>query len=54
MKELGDWNLKHKKSKTISSRVDVFKNFPEMDVFCFKSAAIIAVYQFLQWLINSV
>ena len=36
---------KKKKSKTISSRVDVFNNFTEMDIFCIKSAAIIAVYQ---------
>ena len=42
---IGDWNRKDKKSKTISSRVDVFKNLTEMDMFCFKSAAIIAVYQ---------
>ena len=42
---IGDWNHKHKKSKTISSRVDVFKYLTEMDIFCFKSAAIIAVYQ---------
>ena len=42
---IGDWNHKHKKSKTISSRVDAFKNLTEMDIFCFKSAAIIAVYQ---------
>ena len=32
-------------SKTISSMVDVFKNLTEMDIFCFKSAAIIAGYQ---------
>ena len=44
---IGDWNRKHKKSKTISSRVDVFKNLTEMDIFCFKSAAIIVVYQIL-------
>ena len=43
--QIGDWNRKHKKSKTISSRVDVFKNLTEMDIFCFKSAAIIAVNQ---------
>ena len=42
---IGDWNRKHIISKTISSRVDVFKNLTEMDIFCFKSAAIIAVYQ---------
>ena len=42
---IGDWNHKHKKSKTISSRVDAFKNLTEMDIFCFKSAAIIAVDQ---------
>ena len=40
-----NWNRKHKKSKTISLRVDVLKNLTEMDIFCFKSAAIIAVYQ---------
>ena len=42
---IGDWNRKHKKFKTICSRVDVFKNLTEMDIFCFESAAIIAVYQ---------
>ena len=29
---IGDWNHKHKKSKTISSRVDVLKNLTEMDI----------------------
>ena len=44
-KEIGDWNRKHKKSKTISWRVYVFENLTEMDIFSFKSAAINAVYQ---------
>ena len=40
-----DWNRKHKKSKTICWRVDYSKNLQEMYLFCFRSAAIIALYR---------
>ena len=49
---IGDWNHKHKKSKTMSSRVDVFKNLTEMDIFCFKSAAIIAFDQIFHSIVS--
>ena len=44
---IGEWNRKRKKSKTICSRVDVYKIQTKMYLICFWQVGIIIVYQII-------